>query len=37
MNAALTEMVYANMGHTIGLDEIEIANKHVFNAQTTKT
>ena len=30
MNAAVTEKVYANMGHTINQDEIEMANKTVF-------
>ena len=33
MNAAVYEKVYANMGHTISQDEIELANKHVFNLQ----
>ena len=37
MNAAVTEKVYTNLGHTINQDEIENANKYVFNAQTTKT
>ena len=32
MNAAVTEKVYNNLGHTINLDEIELANKIVFNA-----
>ena len=36
MNAVVTEKVYDNMGHTINHDEIETANKIVFNAQTVK-
>lgn len=32
MNAAVTEKVYANMGHTINQDEIDNANSVVFNA-----
>lgn len=32
MNADVTEKVYANMGHTINQDEIELANKLVFKA-----
>ena len=31
-NAAVTEKVYNNMGHTINQDEIDNANKFVFNA-----
>lgn len=31
MNAAVTEKIYSNMGHTISQDEIELANKLVFN------
>jgi phospholipase/carboxylesterase len=31
MNASVTEKVYNNMGHTINQDEIENANKLVFN------
>jgi phospholipase/carboxylesterase len=31
MNAAVSEKVYVNMGHTISQDEIEQANKIVFN------
>lgn len=31
MNAAVTEKVYSNMGHTINQDEIENANRVVFN------
>ena len=34
MNAAVTEKVYNNMGHTINQNEIEIANKLVFNSET---
>jgi len=34
MNAAVTEKVYANMGHTISQDEIDNANKLVFNPQS---
>jgi phospholipase/carboxylesterase len=36
MNASVTEKVYNNMGHTINQDEIENANKLVFNRQTAK-
>jgi len=36
MNAAVTEKIYLNMGHTIIQNEIEIANKVVFDAQTIK-
>lgn len=36
MNAAVTEKVYHNMGHTINQDEIEQANKLVFGSQTIK-
>jgi phospholipase/carboxylesterase len=36
MNADVTEKVYNNMGHTINQDEIDIANKFVFNAQPVK-
>jgi phospholipase/carboxylesterase len=32
MNAAVTEKVYPNIGHTISEDEIEKANQLVFNA-----
>lgn len=35
-NAQVTEKVYDGMGHTINSDEIEQANKLVFNAQTVK-
>jgi phospholipase/carboxylesterase len=31
-NAAVTDKVYDNMGHTINQDEIDNANKFVFNA-----
>lgn len=34
MNAVVTEKVYNNMGHTINQDEIDNANKLVFNAQS---
>ena len=33
MNASVTEKIYENMGHTISQDEIELANKKVFNLQ----
>ncbi len=33
MNAAVTEKVYNNMGHTISMDEIEQANGLLFNRQ----
>jgi phospholipase/carboxylesterase len=33
MNAAVTEKVYDNMGHTITMDEIEQANTLIFNKQ----
>jgi phospholipase/carboxylesterase len=32
MNARVTEKIYSNMGHTINGDEIELANKLIFNA-----
>ena len=32
LNAGVTEKIYANMGHTINQDEIELANKLVFKA-----
>jgi len=35
--AAVTEKVYNGMGHTINQDEIDNANRLVFQAQTTKT
>jgi len=34
MNASVTEKVYNNMGHTINQDEIDNANRLVFNAQS---
>jgi len=34
MNAMVTEKVYNNMGHTINQDEIENANRLIFNVQT---
>jgi phospholipase/carboxylesterase len=34
MNAAITEKVYTNMGHTINQDEIDIANKIVFGNES---
>jgi phospholipase/carboxylesterase len=37
MHAAVTEKVYAGMGHTISQDEIEKANQLVFQAQTVKS
>jgi phospholipase/carboxylesterase len=37
MNAAVTEKVYANMGHTISQDEIDQANKFVFGTQKQNT
>ncbi|MBS7229600.1 dienelactone hydrolase family protein [Flavobacterium psychroterrae] len=30
MGAEVTEKVYDNMGHTISMDEIDLANKHIF-------
>lgn len=33
MNAIVTEKIYTNMGHTINEDEIENANRLVFNPQ----
>lgn len=36
MNAAVTEKVYKNMGHTIIQDEIEHANRIVFNRAVVK-
>jgi phospholipase/carboxylesterase len=36
MNADVTEKVYAGMGHTINQDEIENANKIVFNMSGVK-
>jgi phospholipase/carboxylesterase len=37
MNAAVTEKVYANMGHTISQDEIDNANKLVFSNQSLQS
>src|SRR3954465_10081954 len=37
MNADVTEKVYNNMGHTINQDEIENANRLVFNPQSIKS
>jgi phospholipase/carboxylesterase len=34
MNAAVTEKIYQNMGHTISEDEIEQANRLVLNLHT---
>lgn len=31
MGAEVKEKVYDNMGHTISMDEIDLANKHIFN------
>ncbi|MFH7018391.1 alpha/beta hydrolase [Flavobacterium sp. FlaQc-47] len=31
MGAEVTEKVYDNMGHTISMDEIDLANKHIFS------
>lgn len=31
MNADVTEKIYSNLGHTINLDEINLANKLIFN------
>ena len=36
MNANVTEKVYLNMGHTINRDEIDQANKLVFNSTTVQ-
>jgi phospholipase/carboxylesterase len=36
MNAAVTEKVYNNMGHIINQDEIENANRIVFNPSAVK-
>jgi phospholipase/carboxylesterase len=36
MNAAVTERVYPGMGHTINQDEIEHANRLVFDTRTVK-
>ncbi len=37
MNAVVTEKIYNNMGHTINQDEIENANKLIFNTQPVKS
>ena len=37
MNAVVTEKVYTNMGHTISQDEIDNANKLVFNKEPQKS
>ena len=37
MNAAVTEKIYTSMGHTINQDEIDQANKLVFNTQAVKS
>jgi phospholipase/carboxylesterase len=37
MNAAVTEKIYDNMGHTISGDEIHNANKLVFDRQAVKS
>lgn len=37
MNADVTEKIYSNMGHTINQDEIDNANKLVFNPQTVSS
>jgi phospholipase/carboxylesterase len=34
MHADVVEKVYAGMGHTINQDEIDNANKHIFNLHT---
>ena len=36
MNALVTEKVYTAMGHTVNQDEIDNANKLVFNRQTVQ-
>jgi len=36
MNAAVTEKVYNNMGHTINEDEIDNANRLIFNPSPVK-
>jgi len=36
MNAGVTEKIYNNMGHTINQDEIEQANKLIFNIRQQK-
>jgi phospholipase/carboxylesterase len=37
MNASVTEKIYNNMGHTINEDEIENANKLIFNVKSIKS
>ncbi|MCW3090125.1 MAG: phospholipase [Ferruginibacter sp.] len=37
MNAVVTEKVYVNMGHTITLEEIKIANELIFKNKTSAT
>ena len=37
MNANVTEKVYENMGHTVSQDEIDHANKFIFNAPPIKS
>jgi phospholipase/carboxylesterase len=37
MNAVVTEKIYNNMGHTISQDEIDNANKLVFNSQLVQS
>ncbi|SRR5258706_3641506 len=37
MNAVVTEKIYVGMGHTINQDEIDYANKLVFNVQPVKS
>lgn len=34
MNAAVTERIYENMGHTITQDEIDLVNELVFKSKT---
>ena len=36
MNAVVTEKVYNNMGHTINQDEIDLANRLIFNPALAK-
>jgi phospholipase/carboxylesterase len=37
MNADVVEKIYSNMGHTISQDEIDNANKFVFNSESIKS
>lgn len=37
LNASVTEKVYNNMGHTINQDEINLANKLIFNPSSITT